>query len=79
MLCPLKFNIYTLDINGKVADADGCRCEGIDCAWYGRDTKTCSTILRDIKIQSDGPGVVRQPRKLRISQDTKPTTHPRAK
>jgi hypothetical protein len=48
MYCPMKFNIYTLDINGNVADKKGCQCDFEECACYDREEKACGLRIKNV-------------------------------
>jgi len=47
MYCPMKFNIYTLDVNGRVADQSGCQCDLEQCACYDKERKSCGLRIKN--------------------------------
>jgi len=43
MICPLKFNSNTLNVDGvKSTYRDACRCEEKECAWWCVKDQKCA-------------------------------------
>lgn len=45
MICPLKFNSNTLNVDGvKSTYRDACKCEEKECAWWAEKDKQCAIL-----------------------------------
>lgn len=57
MICPMKFNMYTLrTIDGSVKEGT-CECEESKCAWWNKYTSECkigqwfSLTVKEMKMK----------------------------